>query len=178
MDLEQLEGLTANHIAEELRAKLRALEYKAAADIASREVLQFCFPDVTCKNGPPTPHHPSSPLRPSCPLHTSSPLHPSSPLHLSSPLHPSQAQIQKERIKLANATRENTQKLNSMAELLEAQRTLEDTLNHRQKTMVCGPLRLSTFPSQNTSLFHRHQRPLGAMEDTIWTQMREADFSS
>lgn len=49
---------------------------------------------------------------------------------------PIKAQIQKERIKLANLTRENTQKLNSMAELLEAQRSLEDTLNHRQKTMV------------------------------------------
>eukprot|EP00731_Ephydatia_muelleri_P023978 Em0016g249a len=83
VDLEQLEGLTANHIAEELRTKLRALEQKAAAELASKE-----------------------------------------------------AQIQKERIKLANLTRENTQKLNSMAELLEAQRSLEDTLNHRQKTMA------------------------------------------
>eukprot|EP00731_Ephydatia_muelleri_P035796 Em0162g2a len=37
VDLEQLEGLTANHIAEELRTKLRALEQKAAAELASKE---------------------------------------------------------------------------------------------------------------------------------------------
>lgn len=83
VDLEQLEGLTANHIAEELRAKLRAFEQKAAAETASKE-----------------------------------------------------AQIQKERHRLASLTRENTQKLNSMAELLETQRSLEETLNHRQKTMA------------------------------------------
>ena len=57
----------------------------------------------------------------------------------------SQAQIQKERIKLASVTRENTQKLNSMTELLEAQRTLEGTLNHRQKTMVRRHYRWSTL---------------------------------
>ena len=42
VDLEQLEGLTANHIVEELRTKLRALEKKAATDIASREVTPNC----------------------------------------------------------------------------------------------------------------------------------------
>lgn len=43
VDLEQLEGLTANHIAEELRTKLRALEQKAAAELASKEVPQHAL---------------------------------------------------------------------------------------------------------------------------------------
>lgn len=84
VDLDRLEGLSVNHIVEELRSKLRSLEEKAGNDLA-----------LLSRN------------------------------------------IDAEKQRLAQITRENTRRLNRENELITAKQKLEDNLNARQKSMVC-----------------------------------------